>query len=247
MIRFAEQTDMYDIVSLWELVFGDEKEDVTRFLKRFLNCVLVYEHDSNICSMLTLLPIKYKNLCGKYVYAVATHPDYRGRGMASELLNFADKEDFLLLVPSEPSLYEYYRRFGFCEIFCTSQKEIKPAGHCDEIPVRITAERLFKLRHQAFSDYDFFEWDLEVLEAIEDMYKGEIYEGKNFFAVCTEYQNTVYIKELHCTDVEYAVSSLHNIFEKQKYIVTLDKKGDKPSAMVKGIKTENPYFNLAMD
>lgn len=247
MIRFAEEGDIQGIICLWELIFGDKKKDIARFLKKFLNCVLVYEHDGNICAMLTLLPIKYKKRCGKYVYAVATHPDYRSQGMASELLNFADKEDFLLLVPAERSLYEYYRRFGFCEIFCTCQKEIKPAGHCDEIPVRITAERLFELRRQAFLDFDFFEWDAEVLGEVSDMYNGEIYEGKDFFAVCAEYRDTVYIKELHCADAEYAVSALHNIFKKEKYVVTFGISGNEPSAMVKGIATENPYFNLAMD
>lgn len=55
----------------------------------------------------------------KYVYSVATLPEYRGRGYAAKILKKAE-EIFnmpLVLVPAEKELVGYYRKVGFTEAY----------------------------------------------------------------------------------------------------------------------------------
>jgi predicted acetyltransferase len=62
-----------------------------------------------------------------YIYAACTAPEHRGKGYMSALLNGADDiarrqgKEFLCLVPSEQSLFEYYARFGYLSSFKTKK------------------------------------------------------------------------------------------------------------------------------
>ena len=101
MIRFADETDREGIVMLWHTVFGDEQKAINNYLDKYLSCVLLYTVDGEIAGMLSLLPLSCKDTEGKYVYAVATAPHCRGRGIAAELIKYSERENFLLLVPAE--------------------------------------------------------------------------------------------------------------------------------------------------
>ena len=79
------------------------------------------------------------------------------------------------------------------------------------------------------------------------MYNGHICKDSDFFAVCDVHESEVIIKELYSQDVFNAVCKLNNLFRKEKYTVIIKKDNGSPLAMVKGMETENPYFNLAMD
>ena len=62
-----------------------------------------------------------------YLYAVATHPDCRGRGLAGHLLAEADRYFRALsipavtTVPAEPSLHDFFGANGFRECFVHGQ------------------------------------------------------------------------------------------------------------------------------
>lgn len=56
----------------------------------------------------------------RYIYACATHPDYRKQGLMGKLLNAAveyadEKRIDLALVPANAPLFDYYKRFGFTQ------------------------------------------------------------------------------------------------------------------------------------
>ena len=55
--------------------------------------MLVLHEDGKIASMASFLPVRYEHngeeTAARYVYAVATLPEYRGRGYASRILSFA--------------------------------------------------------------------------------------------------------------------------------------------------------------
>ena len=81
----------------------------------------------------------------KYVYSVATLPEYRGRGYAAKILKKAE-EIFnmpLVLVPAEKELVGYYRKVGFgaftgktgcAGTFCSGIKQLFCGGdHCGRI------------------------------------------------------------------------------------------------------------------
>lgn len=114
------------LMKFWEIVFGDEPGYISVFLDSPAfqpeNTVLSLD-GGKLAAMLFLLPVslsgKGKEYKGSYIYAVASHPDFRGRGHAGNMLEFAQQliekrgEDFTCLHPASSSLYQFYQRFGF--------------------------------------------------------------------------------------------------------------------------------------
>ncbi len=70
-----------------------------------------------------------KALKGAYLYAVATLPEFRGRGIAADIIKFAEnhckeaKYDFLCLIPQKESHFAFYERFGFKKYLYGSKAE----------------------------------------------------------------------------------------------------------------------------
>jgi predicted acetyltransferase len=83
--------------------------------------------------MLFLLPgaLSYKKtaLPAEYVYAVATLPEFRGRGYAATLTREAallaagEGKSALCLRPGDEGLYAYYAKQGFVKAFARRERE----------------------------------------------------------------------------------------------------------------------------
>ena len=125
MIRRATQHDIADLRELWQMVFDDSGQFLDRFFAHLFkpdDCFVVESEGGRITSMLFLLEATasylQENRSLRYIYACATHPDYRKKGLMGCLLNAAiecaGKKAFdLILVPANQSLFDYYKRFGF--------------------------------------------------------------------------------------------------------------------------------------
>ena len=107
---------------LWETVFGDTRAVTDAFfLNAFYPDGCFYKSaDGKAVSALYLLPVTLCDKKGFYLYAAATLAEYRGAGLMGALIKealhyAASVADFVYLCPAEPSLYEYYRRFGFTQ------------------------------------------------------------------------------------------------------------------------------------
>ena len=115
---------------LWKLAFGDSDQYIDNFYNTYYrpDRVVVLEEDGVVQSMTAWFDTAFV-LPGQgeyraaYLYAVATHPDCRGRGLAGKLLSGAD-EYFRSLaipavttVPAEPSLHNFFGANGFRECF----------------------------------------------------------------------------------------------------------------------------------
>lgn len=108
---------------LWMEVFGDEREEVDRFLIDIHNAdnLLTHSEQGRVVSMLNIVEINTDYGPTAYLYAIATAPQWRGRGFAERLIRQAidvSRErgyKAVMLIPSEESLVEYYKRFGFSE------------------------------------------------------------------------------------------------------------------------------------
>ncbi len=113
---------------LYGLCFPEDPADFAENLteKYFDDCCRYLLSDDRIVSMLYLFDGKIfmqgKILPAKYIYAAATHPDYRGRGFMSRLLeqviHEAERQDAVLILrPATESLFSYYGRLGFKTAF----------------------------------------------------------------------------------------------------------------------------------
>lgn len=115
------------LVSLWHKVFGDDEEYINLFFKNayFHSDTFAEIIGGEVVSALYLLNADIKSggkaYKGRYLYAAATLPEYRGKGYMAKLINealsYAEEEnlDFIALVPADDGLYGYYERFGFKE------------------------------------------------------------------------------------------------------------------------------------
>ncbi|MFZ4455155.1 MAG: GNAT family N-acetyltransferase [Bacteroidales bacterium] len=133
MIRTSKQSDIPQIVSLWRTCFGDSDE----YIRSFLSIIgtpercLVVELENKIASMIFMLPAKM-NVAGTsrdviYIYACATSPEFREKGVMRDLLEAAYKQAVeqsafaLILIPASEKLSAYYQKIGFLPFFCKTK------------------------------------------------------------------------------------------------------------------------------
>lgn len=133
MIQFASKNMISDLKSIWKVCFGDKDSYIDFYFEhRFeKNHILVWKEEDRIVSMIHLFPTqlvsKEKFIEIMYVYGVATMPQWRGKGLAKKLLNYA-KEYFsvpLLLVPASHSLFQYYAKLGYQTSFWLKEVSIE--------------------------------------------------------------------------------------------------------------------------
>ena len=114
----AEQSEMR---KMWHEIFGDEIHEIDSFLINHSDSIpLIHKEKGEVVSMLYIVPLEV--VCKKvaYIYAVATKPEYRGRGIASNLLTKAlrvirasGRFDMVALIPSSTESKRLYARLGF--------------------------------------------------------------------------------------------------------------------------------------
>ncbi len=149
---------------LWKTVFGDGPDYTSVFLGstafRPEDTVLSLD-GGGLAAMLFLLPVSLEGMRGRYIYAVATHPDFRGRGHAGTMLEFAQRltegrgEDFTCLHPASDSLYGFYRRFGFETAFYIREvsRKLRTGADFPRLRIeRISAERFAALYAEALPE-----------------------------------------------------------------------------------------------
>lgn len=84
------------------------------FQKCFNYCEYL-EKDGRIVSMLFALPCLVDGKKAKYIFAVTTPEEFRGKGYAKELINRIKKQDdsILILRPVNDGLIKFYKNLGF--------------------------------------------------------------------------------------------------------------------------------------
>ena len=115
---------------LWKLAFGDSDQYIDNFYNTYYRPerVVVLEEDGAVKSMTAWFDTVFAvpgqgEYRAAYLYAVATHPDCRGRGLAGKLLAGADGYfrslgiPAVTTVPAEPSLHDFFGAHGFRECF----------------------------------------------------------------------------------------------------------------------------------
>lgn len=128
-MRFAKAADMPRIAEIWQQGFGDSPKEIADFFDAFYGRIRValWEEDNRIAGQLCLIPVSLTLQGGEslplyYIYAVATSPESRGRGVCTRLL--ADTAKWLqeektaaFLVPADEALAAFYERRGFSRLF----------------------------------------------------------------------------------------------------------------------------------
>lgn len=138
------------IQELWRTCFDDSEEFIQLFFDRIYkeeNAITI-EKKGKVISALQMIPYTMHwyniDIPVSYIYAACTTPAERGKGIMQELLLKSIKQMqqqgiwATILIPANPSLFEYYRKQGYTEAFDYSlQTYVKPVEKPAEKPYTI--------------------------------------------------------------------------------------------------------------
>lgn len=262
MILRAGREELPRLTALWQTCFGDRPEEIEVFWKIFGKTVDVFcaKEGKDIAAMVCALPAQLVDESGEshpaaYLYAVATAPAYRRRGLCGKVLAFAEaalrKEgvSYALLVPSEPPLFDLYRRYGYRTVAFRGAEKIFSAP-CAGTVQEIDAEAYFNLRELLLYE-NFLSCGPDFLryQAIDDRLCRIETAQQVFCAVCAQEDGLLTVKELLPYDPAAAALLLQASGAQRG--VCLTPEGRLPYAMGKALRgdalPQNLYFGLAMD
>ena len=136
MIRYSTKGEEARLIELFQLCFPGEEAFCTWFFQRIYQPekTLVYEDGGKVLAMVHMLERtlreREKTYKASYLYAVATDPGQQGKGIMGKLLEavFAENRkqqvDVSILITQNDALFAFYRRFGYRELFFTTQEQV---------------------------------------------------------------------------------------------------------------------------
>ena len=224
--------------NIWRTCFNDADRYIDLyFSERYRpENTLVYCKAGRGVAMMTLLPATvvtpHKEFTARYVYAVATLPEFRNKGFSFALAQQADEQAMAekcaleIVVPATPELFPFYARQGFSTVFYSrvvkfSAGEIAPAEALEGVPLQ-DAETFFNLRERYFAPGGFFvRWDSAALQYIlkeSRLLQGDVYyfsqNNDEGYIVVEPKGDSLLLKEIALTP---ALTPAALYFLKQRY------------------------------
>ncbi len=256
MIIEANGSHKEQIISLWSNAFGDKKDSVAKYLDTLLKYFLVYEEDGIVKGMLSVLPVNLNEKNGGYIYAVVTHPDYREKGICRALMESvkADKNyDFLVLVPQNKGLFDFYEKMDFTAVSFLKKDKILVSNEVEGYSLKtITAKEYETKRNEFYKNQEFIKWDGAMLEFAKGMYGGiffEILKDEKSVGVAFIYteKKTVYIKELLCENHRETAEKIGEILKAEKVNFVYENEDAEPTFMVYPEAFSDTKFGIFLD
>lgn len=266
-IRPMTIDDALDASELWTLVFGDDERLVFEFYRLFSHqpgfgwCA---ELDGKIVAAaycpedLYLVEPDGSELPGAYLYAVATHPDHREKGLAKAICTalrdyaFSRGTRYVFTRPSEESLYPWYEeKVGLTPCMGCRQLEfsIGPetwAPYMNLLPdayLELREKYLAGLPHVRMSIW-WLRWEL----LLHQYYGGGFYAVGDHIADFYHDGTTVHINEIlpHPTpeQAEAVCNAIMHFAGAQKAVCTIhgEDKYVSAGANLAELPKNNPWF-----
>ena len=257
MILPADIRHKNQIIRLWSKTFGDSPDSVNKYLETLLKYFIIYEDDGIVKGMLSVLPVTSGDKKGGYIYAVVTHPDYRGQGICRTLMESVKenkKYDFLVLVPQNESLFEFYAKMDFLKVPLLVKKElcVKKTNMSELNIKKLTVKKYETLRNLFFGEGNLIKWDAQMLFFAKTMYSGEFYEIKNAekrtgFTFLYKEKETVFIKELITENPEETANFIGSELGAETVKFSYPDKNGAPTYMVFPKEFSGLYFGIYFD
>lgn len=187
ILRRSSEADLPALQALWQEVFGDPPAFTSKFYEAFgPDSAIVAVEEEKVVAMIHPLPVALaqnrKYSFGVYIYALATDPHYRGRGIASRLLAEAERlpfsriptllnaetagltersslsPTFALLIPGEESLFDYYHTRGYNRSACVISQT--SPDYCSHLAKGLEDQPIF------LKPYEFFAFSEHMWEPV---------------------------------------------------------------------------------
>ena len=245
------------LIELWIKVFGDERDYIELLFpeNKCICDVFAVAYGETLCSALYLLDctLNYKGSAykGKYLYAAATDPQFRGKGLMASLITEAEQYckasgiDFISLVPADEGLYGYYNKFGFVEAMHRRCITVPKDISCENA-VEIKADEYFSLRDDRLKGFINFS-SVSVAYASDCLrYSGsEFYKCGDFLFIKEKgsklYDEVLFDGFAATLTVDSSVGSEINETEKYGMLYPLNPE------LKRDWKITDIYMNIALD
>ncbi len=149
------------VIDLWQTCFNEDPEFLQLYFRRVYNPRNLFAHtqQGNVIAMLHALPYTMQALGANwqcsYIAGVATHPDFRRKGLMQQLLTHALSQlhqqeiPLTALIPATPALQQYYQRCGYTTLSTTQPVAITPPESMPKgyYPLPLSLNRQYYLYH----------------------------------------------------------------------------------------------------
>jgi predicted acetyltransferase len=218
MIDYPLLSDEDDLKAIWKQVFGDSDEFIDLFFRNrySVDSALVYRQAGRITSMIFFpgYDFKYGENYGRlgYICGAATLPDFRGRGIMSELIAGAFDEmrsrgdEFSALIPASDSLYAYYAKFGYQDFFYRKRYVVKRVAGDGEPSYRLLPaadfERIYEIYSEAVTQLSTVViQSSDIYRSVVDEFRlsgGEIYlsDDRRLYCFVRSSGDTLHVREM---------------------------------------------------
>ena len=162
-IRLSAASDIPAMRELWALAFGDSGPYVDNFFENYYRPerMIVLEENGTVRAMTAWFDTSFVipgdgAYRAAYLYAVATHPEHRSRGLSARLLKWADGHFRTLRipavtpVPATPSLHSFIAANGFRECFTHSELTVASRPHQTALPITPISAAEYALAREEF-------------------------------------------------------------------------------------------------
>ncbi len=280
MIVFASDGYIHQIKELWCQAFGDTKQGADFYFSNLHQNenMLIDVEGNNVTSMLTMHPITLvnhkKTLYARYIYAVATHKDFRMQGRSTRLIMYAHEYmraqniDASILVPENEGLFDFYEKRHYKRafylnksVFCAEKISAPQYSYSFDV---CSVKEYFDIRKEAFGKCSAFAmWDEDMLVKVMAYARflgGEFYKiftgDIKAAAYIVRDKDDIIVKELASPTSEHEriLSAIKESFDAKKYIIYGAPRGknDIARGMICNLNNEkdivdDAYFNLFME
>lgn len=196
-IAIATPKDKKEFSQLWQKCFNCDEE----FFELFYN--KCYPHsrtyfvieDSRIVSCASILKSKFISDTpsnGGYLYGVCTHEEYRGRGFAKAVIEFAMEEslkwglDYIVTRPATKDLFQFYRNIGFNQTLYRRKITLPLPSSTEKIQVKELKYNTILPIRKYFLQKNYFAWNPQYY----DYLLGYL---KNSNGIALEFHNNRYL------------------------------------------------------
>lgn len=271
ILRLWQPEDKPELKALWELAFGDDGEYIDTFFRSFLkedSCVVAECDDKVVSAMYilgnnTLWPYRKNRLTAGYTYALATLPEYRGRGIGKAVYQAAaekalEKHDIAAVLPAEEGLYPFYESANGAKALSIRREAIIKAEDLKDVKVinaaRIPAFHYFGIRESILRGMPHVTFSEEMIDFMEDYMEehGDFFMTEEGIAMVEPGDGTCRITELLCPDTDgmsviAAVAAYHRT---EEYLVRspffFSGPGKKKTSVL-GVLKEEPEYPMPFD
>jgi Predicted acetyltransferase involved in intracellular survival and related acetyltransferases len=280
MITPGENQHIPQLKKLWELCFPKDSRVFIDFYfdKVYRNeAALIYLEEEKVLASFLIIPYPIKNqeqikLAG-YISGAMTHPDYRGIGIMSKILEYSfvfmqeKGYEYSFLIPQEEWLFDYYARFGYERAFPSSYIE-SPFVETKPQQSNILRDKTIRI-YNNLTEIDLSDFFItysrfltqnnpvilktkeQLSTILEDLFdeKGNLFTNDWGVAFCLKERSRVLIKEFFYFDQEIKhsfLSVISDYFQTKQLLVRTYYSS--PSTICQGmIKSLTEYTNIPTD